>query len=197
MDFYTAKTKKIALILSLTASIGLIISSLWIPVKAEVAQHLLNVAWKKSLDKSVPVKPWPWFDFVPVAELVMHKHGVNHIVLSSDAGGALAFGPGENAIASKIPQAAKIISAHRDTHFRFLQNVEIGEEIILNKLKTSLHYEIERIEIVDSNKVKISPTGFGKDLILVTCYPFDDTSGSSSLRYVVFASQKKVTPSLT
>lgn len=197
MNFFTAKTKKTVLTLCLLASLGLIINSIWIPVKAKVAQHLLHAAWEKSLEESVTVKPWPWFDFVPVAELVMPKYRINQIVLSSDAGGALAFGPGENSLASKMPQAAKIISGHRDTHFEFLRDVEIGDEITLNKPETSLLYEIEHIEIVDSNKVKISPTGYGKHLILVTCYPFDDISGSSSLRYVVLASQKKVTPSLT
>ena len=60
----------------------------------------------------------------------MKRIGASAIVLAGSSGQALAFGPGH---VEHTPDAGErgvaVYSAHRDTHFRFLRNVAIGDEI--------------------------------------------------------------------
>jgi sortase A len=46
---------------SLTAAVYLF-DALWIPVKAELAQHLLERSWLRTLAGEPDAKPWPWAD---------------------------------------------------------------------------------------------------------------------------------------
>ncbi|MBT7487663.1 MAG: hypothetical protein HN673_14945, partial [Rhodospirillales bacterium] len=50
---------------------------LWIPMKAALAQILLEKAWQETrqgnskVRPNMPAKPWPWADTWPVAKLTM------------------------------------------------------------------------------------------------------------------------------
>ena len=46
---------------------ALLAAGLWLPAKAELAQHLLSRAWAEAHDEGGAVKPWPWADTWPVA----------------------------------------------------------------------------------------------------------------------------------
>lgn len=105
----------------------------WIYAKALLAQQLLQRAWVRTLAGDSHVKPWPWADTWPVARLRVPAHGVDLIVLDGVSGRTLAFAPGL-ASGSARPGApgTAIISGHRDTHFRFLEHLEPGDEIIVD-----------------------------------------------------------------
>ena len=47
----------------------------WIPVKAALAQVLLDNAWRETLYSGQPLKPWPWADTWPVARLSVPAQG--------------------------------------------------------------------------------------------------------------------------
>ena len=95
----------------------------YIPAKAVLAQYLINDAWNDSIRSGESHKPWRWADMHPVMKLSSVKHNQDLIVLSGDKGNSLAFAPGYN-INSYMPHqgGTTVISAHRDTHFEFLQN---------------------------------------------------------------------------
>ena len=63
------------------------------PVKAEVAQQLLNRAWTATSDDRRNVKPWPWADTWPVARLRLPGSGEPLTVLAGASGRNLAFAP--------------------------------------------------------------------------------------------------------
>jgi len=101
----------------------------------------------------------------------------------------LAFGPG---LSSETPfisnESTLLISAHRDTHFTFLQDVALGDEILLTNANNTQHlYKITNIEIIDTEKQDILLDDSQSIIKLVTCYPFDALVASGSLRYVVNA----------
>lgn len=176
------------------AVIGLImmLTSLWVPAKAAVAQILLEDSWSHYQLTGEHKKPWPWADHHAVARLLAPRQNISQVVLSGDTGRSLAFAPGLTEGINS--DAAKVISAHRDTHFRFLEDVAINDTLILEQGKGATQYTILATEIVDATKVKVDPSVIPNGLILVTCYPFDAPTAGGPLRYLVFA--EKTTPTI-
>ena len=164
----------------------------WIHTKAIAAQILLDHAWQKTLIDHKQNKPWPWADTWPVAELIVPQIGIEQIVLAGDNGSSLAFGPGHS-FASSMPDkhGTVMISGHRDTHFRFLQDLKKGTRIIL-KTRTGIHYyTVTGTEVVDSQHYTIDANN--DELVLVTCYPFNSSITGGSERYLVHAQREQTT----
>ena len=136
--------------------------------------------------------PWPWADTWPVARLTVPSKYVDLIVLNGAYGRTLAFGPGYLE-SSAIPgsRGTTILTGHRDTHFRFLQRLKAGDEILLTTKDRQLHrYRVSSATVVDVNRGSIRQDTEGHQLALVTCYPFDAISPGGPLRYVVMAEEE-------
>ena len=129
----------------------------WIPIKAEVAQVLLQRAWSKSVDGHAQTRPWPWADTWPVARLTATSHDVDLIVLAGGSGRTLAFGPGHLG-ASALPGEIgnMVIAGHRDTHFAFLQEVRRGDRLGIGQ---------QHLRIVRNQCVGLGQRGLGLDRI--------------------------------
>jgi sortase A len=164
--------------------------SAWIHAKALLAQRLLQRAWTRTLAGERGVRPWPWADTWPVARLRVPAHGIDLIVLDGVSGRTLAFGPG-HARGSALPGApgTAIVSGHRDTHFRFLQRVGPGDEILVNTPgRPPARFRVREATVVDARTAVIGSAGDGTAaLVLLTCYPFDAVNPGGPLRYVVAA----------
>jgi len=79
-----------------------------------------------------------------------------------------------------------MISAHRDTHFAFLEHVAIGDEITVTGIDNiSYSYQVSSIEIVDTDHYDIIIRENQSEIKLVTCYPFNAVVTGGSLRHVV------------
>jgi sortase A len=161
----------------------------WVYAKAGLAQHLLQRAWSRTMAGESNVKPWPWADTWPVARLMVPRLGVDQIVLEGAYGRTLAFAPGrvESSAFSGSP-GTTILTGHRDTHFAFLKNLELGDRLTLQTGNGRLlsFLILERI-IVDHRTASI-PIRQGEPwLVLVTCYPFDTPIPGGPLRFVVTA----------
>ena len=161
----------------------------YLPAKAVLAQYLINDAWNDSIRTGESHKPWRWADMHPVMKLSSDKHNQDLIVLSGDKGNSLAFAPGYN-LSSYMPNqgGTTVISAHRDTHFEFLQNVGINDVFdITDHNDKTFSYLVSSIEIIDSTKEDIAIYSDKDELKLITCYPFDAIVARGPLRYVVTA----------
>ena len=172
------------------ALVGLILfgDGAYIHAKAWLAQVLLERAFDTSLATGEVIKPWSWADTWPVARIEVKRIGASAIVLQGVSGQALAFGPGH------IPQTADagergvaVYAAHRDTHFRFLRNVSVGDVIeITRRDGKHFRYRADYSTVVRSDAPGIDPSAQGRELVLTTCWPFDAvTSGPE--RYVLHA----------
>jgi sortase A len=163
--------------------------ALYIQAKAEVAQMLLRTAWLRTHDNGTPVKPWPWADTHPVARLTVAAYGVDVLVLEGANGRALAFGPG-HVESSALPgeRGHSVISAHRDTHFRFLRKLAIGDEIVVEQpTGARFSYRVTALAIRNAQDVALVRDTPAPTLTLVTCYPFNALAPGGPLRYVVTA----------
>jgi sortase A len=157
--------------------------------KAWVAQRLLHRAWMATQASGDAVKPWPWADTWPVARLSVPDRGIDLIVLADASGRSMAFGPG--LVAGSAPPGAvgnTILSGHRDTQFRFLQDLALGDRIRL-ETRDGTHYDyvVTGTLVIDARSVEIPWDTDDARLTLVTCFPFDALVPGGPLRYVVQA----------
>lgn len=168
---------------------GQIGSGLYIHAKAAFAQELLEQAWGETLEDGAPHKAWSWADTWPVARLSFPQYDVDLVVLEGASGEALAFGPGRMPTFARLGEpGTAIIAAHRDTHFRFLEKVQTGDEFWIETADGQRHrYAVIDTLVLDSRGVTISDDPTGSTLVLLTCYPFDSLSVGGPLRYLVFA----------
>lgn len=161
----------------------------YIPAKAWLAQELMQRAWQRAEHDDDRQAPWPWADTWPVARLTVDSGDIDLIVLAGGSGRTLAFGPGHLS-ASALPGDAgnSVIAGHRDTHFSFLRDIEMGDTVTIERFSGRKHlYKVIGIDVVDSRRGSLLLDTDASILSLVTCYPFDATEAGGPLRYVVTA----------
>jgi len=177
-----------ALLLGLAGAL-LLGHGVYIHGKAMLAQLLLERAFRHSIASGEITKPWSWADTWPVARIEVPRLRASAIVLSGSSGQALAFGPGH---VESTPDAGEpgiaVYAGHRDTHFHFLREVVIGDEIIMTRSDgRAFRYRADRASVVRFDASGIDPRGEGYQLALSTCWPFDAVTPSPE-RYVLHAS---------
>jgi sortase A len=160
----------------------------YIHAKAILAQILLERAFTETIATGHETKPWSWADTWPVARIEVKRIHASAIVLAGSSGQALAFGPGH---VERTPDAGErgvaVYSAHRDTHFRFLRDVTIGDEIDITRSDGKMfRYRADSTSIVRFDASGIDPLGSGYELVLSTCWPFDALTAGPD-RYLLHA----------
>lgn len=161
----------------------------YLPAKAWLAQELLQRAWRETQDGAPRTRPWPWADTWPVARLKTLGGDRDLIVLAGATGRTLAFGPGHLS-ASALPgeRGTSVIAGHRDTHFRFLESLAVGEDLVVQRADgAETLYRIFDTDVVDATRARLVLDDRRTLLTLVTCYPFDALRAGGPLRYVVSA----------
>jgi sortase A len=160
----------------------------YIHAKAMLAQVLLQRAFAETVASGHLVKPWSWADTWPVARIEVKRLHASAIALAGSSGQALAFGPGHVELAPDAGErGVAVYSAHRDTHFRFLKDVAIGDEIIVTRSDGhAFHYRADRASVVRFDASGIDPLSDGYELALSTCWPFDAITPGPE-RYVLHA----------
>ena len=180
-----------AMAIALVAAAGLICfgDGIYIHAKAALAQVLLHAAWERTQITGADAKPWPWADTHPVARLLVPARDADLLVLSGASGRTLAFGPG-HLDGSAIPGESgnSVMTAHRDTHFRFLRRVVAGDALVVEgRDGARRHFHVRRTYVADFRSLNIPRDTPVPTLTLVTCYPFDAISPGGPMRYVVVA----------
>jgi sortase A len=160
----------------------------YIHAKALVAQVLLERAFASTVATGRETKPWSWADTWPVARIEVKRIGASAIVLAGSSGQALAFGPGHIEL---TPDAGErgiaVYSAHRDTHFRFLKDVKIGDEIdITRRDGKTFRYRADGSSVARFDASGIDPLTDAYELVLSTCFPFDAVTPGPE-RYLLHA----------
>jgi sortase A len=160
----------------------------YIHAKALLAQVLLERAFTATIATGRDSKPWSWADTWPVARIEVERIGARAIVLAGSSGQALAFGPGHvEHTADAGERGVAVYSAHRDTHFRFLKNVKIGDEIAVTRRDgKTFQYRADSNSVVRFDQFAIDPLGGSTELVLSTCWPFDAVTPGPD-RYLLHA----------
>src|ERR1700760_2645359 len=172
----------------LTAGLLLFGQGAYIHAKAFVAQILLRHAFAQTIATGRDVKPWSWADTTPIARIAIRRLHAETIVLAGSSGQALAFGPGHVELTPDAGErGVAVYSAHRDTHFRFLKDVKVGDEITVTRRDgRAFRYRVDGTSVVRYDASGIDPITDRSELVLSTCWPLDAAT-PGPLRYLVHA----------
>jgi|SRR5690242_15326486 len=79
-----------------------------------------------------------------------------------------------------------VLAGHRDTFFRPLRRVAVGDAILLRTGGQTFRYLVQSTEVVSPKDVDVLKSSNGNELTLVTCFPFDYV-GPAPKRFIVHA----------
>lgn len=150
--------------------------------KAWLGQWLLERAWQQSQDSGEPVAPWPGAVSHPVARLHVPRLDLDRLVLEGAETPVLAWGPGMET----GPGGHRLLAAHRDTHFRFLERIETGDRFEMRYADGRVeHWRVRTTGVVDARDSALDMSLSAEVMTLVTCYPFNAATAGGPLRFVV------------
>jgi sortase A len=78
------------------------------------------------------------------------------------------------------------LAGHRDTYFRSLRRIKVGDEIRLTTVAGTFKYRVVSLRVVLPNAIEVLNDTQQPTLTLVTCYPFDFI-GTAPQRLIVHA----------
>ncbi len=164
-------------------------NSFTIYAKAYLAKHLIAHAWQATLANQQDHTPWSWADTWPVAKLYIPKTRETFYVLSGAQGASLAFGPGlVHGSPKPETKGTQVIGGHRDTHFRFLKKLTVGDIFLLqNKHGEWRYFSITATHVLDSRQGPWLFDPSADEVHLITCFPFDAAVPGGPLRFVAIA----------
>lgn len=169
----------------------LCLNASWLPIKAWLSQQLISYSWHQTVSLNQKIKPWPWADTYPIAELSFQRLNKQIVVLNGGDPTTLAFSAGTIAPFNQTKGSHPfVVAGHRDSHFSFLDEVFMHDIISLSdKHGQSQLYQVEAIDIVDAATGELPVLADNSQLVLITCYPFSNASSNSNERYVITAKQ--------
>jgi sortase A len=126
---------------------------------------------------------------VPLAELSIPRIHLSAVVLHGSDTLTLRRGLGHIENTAMPGDGGNVaIAGHRDSFFRPLRNVQLGDDIFLDTVHERLHYRVSSRRVVESTEVSVLEATTEPTLTLVTCYPFW-LVGQAPDRFVVRATR--------
>lgn len=126
-------------------------------------------------------------DAPPVAVLSIDHLGIEVPVFDGTSEEILNRGAGRIEGTAGVGQDGNLgIAAHRDSFFRPLKDIEIGDMMKLETVDGTVDYAVSSIEIVEPEDVHVLAPTAERTITLVTCYPFYYV-GHAPKRYIVKA----------
>jgi len=180
-----------AALLVLTGSLALAGAG-WIHGKARLSQALLEHAWSKARQGDHRPQPWPWADTWPVARIESPRLGIELIVLSGASMRNLAFAPAHfHGTALPGHDGNFVVAGHRDTHFRFLSSLGIGDQIVVETPAGAERlYQVTEVAVIEADDRSVLGPTYEDAITLVTCYPFEGIERPTQ-RYAVRAVERR------
>jgi sortase A len=123
----------------------------------------------------------------PLAELSIPRVGLSAVILHGSDARTLRLGLGHIENTPLPGESGNVaIAGHRDSFFRPLRNVRVGDDILLDTPEGRVHYRVSSFRVVNSHEVSVIGPTKDATLTLVTCYPFWFI-GEAPDRFVVHA----------
>jgi sortase A len=179
--------KKLTTLAVLFIGSWFITSSGYMLAKAHLSHYLIADAWQKTLKDNNYHKPWSWADTYPVFEIKVPRIYKSSYILEGASGRNMAFSAAHTSTSGMPGQnKSTIISGHRDSHFDYLQELKLGDEIITYGKSDNQKFKVTGLKVINSRLEKLTIKN-KNELILTTCYPFNALKTGGDLRYVVHA----------
>lgn len=126
-----------------------------------------------------------------MGEIQITRLGLTAIVVQGDSATILQHAVGHISDTAMPGESGNVVLAgHRDTFFRPLKRVRIGDAITLKTQSGDFEYLVESTAVVPPTDVQVlEPTG-GRTLTLITCFPFSYV-GAAPDRFIVRARERE------
>jgi sortase A len=124
-----------------------------------------------------------------IASLSIPRVDLSAVVLHGSDARTLRRGPG-HLESSALPGEAGnvVIAGHRDSFFRPLRDVRLGDSIFVGTPRARFHYRVTSLDVVHPNDLSVLESTEQATLTLITCYPFW-VLGHAPDRFVVRATR--------
>ncbi|WP_198010640.1 class D sortase [Thermobrachium celere] len=124
-----------------------------------------------------------WGDVIGKIEI--KRLNISSVIYQGDDDEQLIKGVGHS-FASLIPGEGGncILAGHRDTVFRRLEGIRVGDEVVIYTTYGTYKYRVKNIKIVDKNDETVIVPSDKEMLTIYTCYPFNYI-GAAPKRFVV------------
>lgn len=126
----------------------------------------------------------------PIGRLEIPRIGLTAVVAEGDDEKTLKLAVG-HLPDTPLPwqEGNSALAGHRDSFFRPLRHIQVGDAIHFTTVRGTLRYRVTRHTVVDPAELWVlnpSPTAA---LTLITCYPFDYV-GPAPRRFIVHAERR-------
>ena len=172
----------------------------WVVATAHVVQRLARDRLERAAHQRVEsTSPQPSSSFAaspeprqvtpgtPLASLTIPRVGLSAIIMQGSDDSILRVGVGHIETTPLPGERGNIaIAGHRDTFFRPLRDVQVGDDIMLDTPDARIHYRVSWFRVVNPDEIGVIGPTTEAALTLVTCYPFSFI-GSAPDRFVVRA----------
>ena len=119
--------------------------------------------------------------------LVVPKIALDSIVMEGTSRRALLLGPGHmKGSATPGESGNAVITAHRDTFFRHIHELQKGDEIVVQRDGRVYRFEVTGKKVVEPDDMSVIRGSGESRLTLITCYP-TYYIGPAPQRLVVFS----------
>ncbi len=122
-----------------------------------------------------------------LGSLIIPKLDQTIAIFEGDSKEVLKKGIG-HVITTPLPgeENNSVLAGHRDTFFRNLDKLEIGDKLLIERSDIYFIYKIKKIRIVDKDDKTVIVPRPRSTLTLTTCYPFTYI-GPAPQRYIIEA----------
>jgi sortase A len=150
--------------------------------------HLYQAVQIQKLEQpSPPAQPSLLADGDVLGEISVPRLQLEAVVVQGDSADDLKRAVGHLSNSALPGEHGNVaLAAHRDTFFRPLRDIRVGDEITLRTQERSFAYIVESTQVVAPSDISVLQPSTGHDLTLLTCYPFHYI-GPAQKRFVVFA----------
>ena len=123
----------------------------------------------------------------PIGRLEIPRLGLTVVVAEGDDEKTLKVGAG-HLPDTPLPwqEGNSAFAGHRDSFFRPLRHIQVGDDIHLTTARGTLRYRVTRHTVVNPTELWVLDPSPTAALTLITCYPFDYV-GPAPRRFVVHA----------
>jgi sortase A len=160
--------------------------------------HLYEAAELHQLDQAIPpadpTDPHPPAEGDALGEIQVPRLGLSAVVIQGDSRANLRRGVAHLTNSPLPGESGNIaLAGHRDTFFRPLRDIRVGDEIIFKTPARRYEYIVESFQVVAPTDVSVLNSTPARELTLLTCFPFYYV-GPAPKRFVVRARESETAP---
>ena len=133
--------------------------------------------------------PHPAVEGTAIGEMEVPRLGLKAIFVQGDSPRILRHAVGHISETALPGEAGNVVlTGHRDSFFRPLRSIQVGDAITIETLDGEFGYQVASTEVVLPSDIQVLRPSSENTLTLVTCFPFYYI-GAAPKRFIVHARQ--------